>query len=779
MPPPWPFPTQPMPSFGVFLAAFLAAGLLGTLVFGPLSEIPHAPLNEFPSRHGGVTFEATRKQSPSEHGGAIMFGAIKSAIRRIAEPLTSPRVEEKQRCLDELQRLRKWQEGEQAAGSAAQNFHSKSPATSASATTTITTTGTTSSMNLPLLHSSSSEIRTPTSNAQHAQLLPWSASAAAAIHRGPELPLLSARLHAQGRELGDLHAAIRSLLTVDERRTEQELTISSTSSSGSGGSGSGGGGSGGSGSSGNSGSGGGGSRRRSMQRHLDAPPATTTPASASAAAGEPASVRRMLSHTYRTPNLNPNAACAENETSVAALRAHLAAKAVQLRATQVQIEEMQRTVGRVNYQKFLLDYALSETTVDWNDRLLPPQRMEDARRAINTCTANGVVVTTKKLQLWKGYACDASDDDIYSFLEYDPNRLCPDDWMATQALIFTHNCFALPKRRCMARTNQRWTEPLPFPAALFTQGALKDENVRWSLHSCDSFTCLNTRAVGDSLAFWKLPLPPNRLLAPAAALPSSTVHPKRTKGRERAVEPAFMRVPLPFPAALFTQSALKDENVRWSLHSCKSFTCLNTRVVGDCRNCFNLTLEKNRWQRGFRGSLPIAYVIKLKRGSLRLGLDAGGGTGTFAAHMALYNVTILTTAMNVETVAGRTGGLPYMETLAHRGLIPLWLPHKARLPLFDNTLDLVHCVNSIKYLPVLEFEELIFEWDRVLRVGGVMWFEMFYAPLDEMPLYIAIIEQLQYKKLHWNITPKPDSGERKGMHIYLNCVIEKPVRRDR
>ncbi|CAI5467639.1 unnamed protein product [Closterium sp. Yama58-4] len=350
---------------------------------------------------------------------------------------------------------------------------------------------------------------------------------------------------------------------------------------------------------------------------------------------------------------------------------------------------MQRTVGRVNYQKFLLDYALSETTVDWNDRLVGAQ---STGRPNRLCAPSSLHSSFFPSQ---GYACDASDDDIYSFLEYDPNRLCPDDWMATQALIFTHNCFALPKRRCMARTNQRWTEPLPFPASLFTQ------------------------------------------------------------------------------------SALKDENVRWSLHSCKSFTCLNTRVVGDCRNCFNLALEKNRWQRGFRGSLPIPVVIKMKRGSLRLGLDAGGGTGTFAAHMALYNVTILTTAMNVETVAGRTGGLPYMETLAHRGLIPLWLPHKARLPLFDNTLDLVHCVNSIKYLPVLEFEELIFEWDRVLRVGGVMWFEMFYAPLDEMPLYIAIVEQLQYKKLHWNVTPKPDSGERKGMHVYLNCVIEKPVRRDR
>lgn len=42
---------------------------------------------------------------------------------------------------------------------------------------------------------------------------------------------------------------------------------------------------------------------------------------------------------------------------------------------------------------------------------------------------------------------------------------------------------------------------------------------------------------------------------------------------------------------------------------------------------------------------------------------------------------------------------------------------QSRLPLFDNTLDIIHCVNSVKYLPMIEFEELLFEWDRVLRVG--------------------------------------------------------------
>jgi len=55
----------------------------------------------------------------------------------------------------------------------------------------------------------------------------------------------------------------------------------------------------------------------------------------------------------------------------------------------------------------------------------------------------------------------------------------------------------------------------------------------------------------------------------------------------------------------------------------------------------------------------------------------------------------------------------------------------------------------------------------------VLWFEMFYAPVSEMPVYVQLIEMLGYKKLYWNYTPKPDAGEREGEHVYLNCVIER------
>ncbi|CAI5490896.1 unnamed protein product [Closterium sp. Naga37s-1] len=296
------------------------------------------------------------------------------------------------------------------------------------------------------------------------------------------------------------------------------------------------------------------------------------------------------------------------------------------------------------------------------------------------------------LARWNGYECRASIADMKRYLNYTVRADCPHDWFFVQRLMFIKDCFSLPRRRCFTITPRAVQEPIARPKSLFSQGALMDSNVRWDLHQC------------------------------------------------------------------------------------KSFGCLNSRVEGDCRNCFNMTLESNRWKAPFRGSITMAAVIAMKPGSLRLGLDVGGGTGSFAAHMARYGVTVMTTAYNVETTANRTGGLPYMEAIALRGLIPLHSPHKARLPLYDATLDIVHTVNSVKYLPMLEFEEMLFEWDRVLRGGGLLWLEMFYAPKEEMPAYVALIELLGYSKRYWNYSPKNDAGERDGEHVYLNCVLEKPFR---
>ncbi|CAI5993804.1 unnamed protein product [Closterium sp. NIES-65] len=348
----------------------------------------------------------------------------------------------------------------------------------------------------------------------------------------------------------------------------------------------------------------------------------------------------------------------------------------------------------------------------FSDDTVSHEALQAAEKALSQYNPPAAAASSPAATGPHAYRCAATAADMRRFFNFTPRGPCPDDWLLVQRLVFDKACHALPRRRCTTATVDEAREPMPVPDALFTQKALMDGNVRWQQHRCHSFACLNRQSATD------------------------------------------------------------------------------------CRNCFNMTHEAHRWQRAYKGSIAMQDVIAMKPKSLRIGLDVGGGSGTFAAHMARYGVTIMTTGLNREAAAAlkhkpgqqqqqqqqvaeaeaAAPGLPYMETIAARGLIPLHLPHQARLPFFDGTLDIIHSINSIKYMPPLEFEEMLFEWDRVLRPGGLLWFEMFYAPKDEMAVYVWVIQLLRYEKRYWNLVPKTDRTERKGPHVYLNCVLEKPAR---
>eukprot|EP00897_Mesotaenium_endlicherianum_P009139 jgi/Mesen1/8253/ME000445S07407 len=212
--------------------------------------------------------------------------------------------------------------------------------------------------------------------------------------------------------------------------------------------------------------------------------------------------------------------------------------------------------------------------------------------------------------------------------------------------------------------------------------------------------------------------------------------------------PANASEPSPFPRSTFDQKNLMSQNVRWEHYTCPSFACLE------------------------RPDVALEEVIEMKKGSIRIGLDVGGSTGTFAAFMSRFNVTIMTTSRNFAKQAV----FPYLPTIALRGLIPLHLPHRARLPLFDNTLDIVHSQSSIDGQSLDDFEALVFDWNRVLRPGGLIWFDLFSAPSEDMPGYNEIVDALGYKRLYWNISPSFEDAEQTGPHLLLNAVLEKPPR---
>ncbi|CAM6097013.1 unnamed protein product [Calypogeia fissa] len=239
-----------------------------------------------------------------------------------------------------------------------------------------------------------------------------------------------------------------------------------------------------------------------------------------------------------------------------------------------------------------------------------------------------------------------------------------------------------------------------------------------------------------------------------------------------ARKPANYTEPIPFPESLWALP--EDNNFLWTAHPCKSFECLNERakkkVFSDCLDCFDLDgREKHRWVDG-GGSLDftIEEVVNTKpKGMIKIGLDIGGGTGSFAARMREYNVTIVTSTLNLNG--------PFNNFIAHRGLVPLFLTVSSRLPFADNTLDIVHSMHVLSnWIPNQSLEFILYDIDRVLRPGGLFWLDHFFCVADQLDLYVPMIQKLGYIQHRWTIGEKLDRGP-ELMERYISGLLEKPI----
>ncbi|XP_057510471.1 probable methyltransferase At1g29790 isoform X2 [Actinidia eriantha] len=235
----------------------------------------------------------------------------------------------------------------------------------------------------------------------------------------------------------------------------------------------------------------------------------------------------------------------------------------------------------------------------------------------------------------------------------------------------------------------------------------------------------------------------------------------------------------PFPINESIWKLPEDKNVRWSQYTCKNFTCLAKKSTRKgffkCADCFNLTHhEMPRWVVPFyqdpnsnlTADFLISEVLDLKPGEIRIGLDFSVGTGTFAARMREFNVTIVSASINL--------GAPFNEMIALRGLVPLYLTINQRLPFFDNTLDLIHTTRFLDgWIDFVLLDFVLFDWDRVLRPGGLLWVDSFFCLKEDLDDYLEAFKMLRYKKHKWIIVPKLDKDDKE---VYFSAVLEKPPR---
>ncbi|GMN43869.1 hypothetical protein TIFTF001_013067 [Ficus carica] len=239
--------------------------------------------------------------------------------------------------------------------------------------------------------------------------------------------------------------------------------------------------------------------------------------------------------------------------------------------------------------------------------------------------------------------------------------------------------------------------------------------------------------------------------------------------RRRCLTRASKVYQKPYPIHESLWKLPDDRNVRWGNYQCRNFQCLSSknpkRGYSKCTGCFEMEKEKLKWVTN--SSLPIDFLISdvlaIKPGEVRIGLDFGVGTGSFAARMRERNVTIISTALNL--------GAPFNEMIALRGLIPLHVTLNQRLPFFDNTMDLIHTAGFLNgWIDLLLMDFILFDWDRILRPGGLLWIDRFFCKRSDLDDFMYMFLQFRYKKYKWAISPKSKD------EVYLSALLEKPPR---
>ncbi|GMI73168.1 hypothetical protein HRI_000986100 [Hibiscus trionum] len=246
-------------------------------------------------------------------------------------------------------------------------------------------------------------------------------------------------------------------------------------------------------------------------------------------------------------------------------------------------------------------------------------------------------------------------------------------------------------------------------------------------------------------------------------LPRRRCHPKSPVGY---VEPT------PFPESLW--STPSDSSIIWDPYTCKSYKCLIDRKklpgMYDCKDCFDLQgREKSRWLHDRGLNYGIEQVLQTKpAGSIRIGLDIGGGSGTFAARMRERNITIITSSMNLDG--------PFNSFIASRGLIPMHVSISQRLPFFENTLDIVHSMHVLSnWIPDGILELTLYDIFRVLRPGGLFWLDHFFCQGTQLnQTYAPMFDRIGFKRVRWNTGKKVDRGVEKN-EWYFSALLEKPM----
>nr|XP_043607398.1 probable methyltransferase At1g29790 [Erigeron canadensis] len=95
-----------------------------------------------------------------------------------------------------------------------------------------------------------------------------------------------------------------------------------------------------------------------------------------------------------------------------------------------------------------------------------------------------------------GHSCHKSIDVLYTYMNYKPNGVCPDDWSVGQKLVL-NGCEPLPRRRCLSKIVPK-VGLYDFPNSLWKN--VSEKIYSWSGIGCKNLKCLNSKKLNRDCA---------------------------------------------------------------------------------------------------------------------------------------------------------------------------------------------------------------------------------------------------------------------------------------
>ena len=117
----------------------------------------------------------------------------------------------------------------------------------------------------------------------------------------------------------------------------------------------------------------------------------------------------------------------------------------------------------------------------------------------------------------------------------------------------------------------------------------------------------------------------------------------------------------------------------------------------DCLWCWNYTYQTSLWSK-YVDTIEKTVGFTFSKGPIRTVLEFGCGSGGFLGEMAVRGVQGICTAREVARSDGGESYLPYLRTVAARGLIAMHVSITSHQPFLSNSFDFIHCSWVLAYV---------------------------------------------------------------------------------